>query len=229
MITKTEIKSGETSGASAKKKNIFILLILLILAVVVIILALDFKIKTKKEVPLEKPSVETPDRPLPSAEVIPDNPELKDAKIYSLEGAKVVIPGANPITIDNKVVTPEGRIASSTERPMEGNAPRQTGFLSKEDLPASLFKLEVGNGKFSPSEFETRVGAPTSFSLTGVDSVSHLIAFDDPALAAVIIMVGPGQTKAITFNAPETPGEYTFRCDAPGHAENGEKGKMVVK
>jgi len=61
-----------------------------------------------------------------------------------------------------------------------------------------------------------------------VDEYSHMISFEDPALAAVAILVGPGQTKAITFNAPAEPGTYTFFCASPGHREKGEVGQMIV-
>ncbi|MFA5024010.1 MAG: cupredoxin domain-containing protein [Patescibacteria group bacterium] len=223
--------NGGLNQTSDKGKKLLILLGILVIIALLIFIIINIKISTKTNVTVEtEPSGIIPAGP--DASVTVKNPEFQDATatvdIKSLEGAKVVVPGANPITVDDKVVTPEGRIATSTERPMEGDAPRQTGFLKKEDLPTTLVKVEVGNGKFSPTEFKTHLGAPTSFSLTGVDKLTHLIAFDSPALSAVIIMVGPGQTKAITFNAPDKAGEYTFRCDSPGHAEKGETGKMYV-
>jgi len=159
---------------------------------------------------------------LDDEELIPVSTEglAADAAVV-LRDAVVVVPGANPITTDNKVVTLEGVVADSSARPMAENAPRQTGFLNKEELPASVVKIEIGNGKFSPSEFRTKAGAPTTFSLTGVDSYSNILAFEDPSLAAVAILVGPGQTKAITFNAPTEPGRYVFRNGSPDKTETG--------
>jgi plastocyanin len=40
-----------------------------------------------------------------------------------------------------------------------------------------------------------------------------------------------GQTRAVTFNAPEKTGEYVFYCNVGGtiHKNRGEVGKMIVK
>lgn len=158
-----------------------------------------------------------------------DDENLQTVVVPGAGEAKVVIPGANPITADNKVVTETGQITENSGVTMGENAPKQTGFLNKEELPDDLVKLNVGTDKFTPNSFTTVAGAPTTFSLTGVDEYSHVIAFDDPSLSAIAILVGPGQTKAITFNAPETPGTYTFRCASPGHADKGEVGEMIVQ
>ena len=37
-----------------------------------------------------------------------------------------------------------------------------------------------------------------------------------------------GQTTAITFTAPNEPGEYQILCSVPGHLEAGMMGKLVV-
>lgn len=214
---------------TSKKKKI-ILIIGLVVFLALIVLASNIKISTKSTPKTEKlPPLTGVSGPIPDATISVEDPELIDAKIPSLEGAKVVAPGANPITTDNKVVTPTGEIATSSVRPMDPGAPRQTSFLDKNTLPESLTKISVGSGKFTPNEFSTVAGQATSFSLTGTDNLSHLIAFDDPALSAIIILVGPGQTKAITFNAPEKAGDYTFHCEAPGHTDLGETGKMIVR
>jgi len=214
------------------KKKLFILIgILIVVIAIIVIFGNQLKTKTKTPEPITTlPPISTsgPDASvdLSNQELIPVTSTV--AVIPILEGAKVVVPGANPITVDNKVVTPEGNITANEERPAEGNAPRQTGFLVKEDLPPTLTKLEVGSGDFTPLEFITKAGAPTSFSLSSIDKITHVFVFDDPILSAVAIMVGPGQTKAITFNAPEKRGVYTFRCDTSGHFEKGETGKMIV-
>jgi len=151
-------------------------------------------------------------------------------QVVDLKDAVAVIPGgANLVTPDNKVVTSEGVVASNSAIPMSEEAPKQSGFLDKESLPEEVIKLNVGNNKFEPNSFTVKAGAPTTISLTGVDSFSHVITFESPSLSAIAILVGPNQTKAITFNAPMQPGDYVFRCDSPEHAANGETGKMIVK
>lgn len=154
----------------------------------------------------------------------------EDAKLANLKGAKVAVVGANPITKQNIVVTETGNVTVNSSTPMSENAPRQTGFLKKEELPTNIVSLSVGNAKFSPNAFATQAGAPTTFSLTSVDDEVHVFAFDDASLSSIVILVGPKQTKAITFNAPaKNLRGYSFHCTAPGHAESGEVGIMSVR
>lgn len=144
------------------------------------------------------------------------------------EGSRVEVAGANPIK-DNIVVTPKGEAAKNDAVPMSPDAPQQTPPMPKAELPSSAIKLDVLATGFSPSSFEVKAGAPTTLSVTSADDSTHVFMFDDNALQAVAIGVGPGETRAITFNAPATSGEYTFRCDVPGHSMRGEVGKMIVK
>lgn len=155
--------------------------------------------------------------------------DLEVVKVPNAETAKVVVPGANAITSDNIVVTELGTAAQSDGQVMGENAPRQTGFLNRDELSEEVVKLNIGNRTISPNSFTTTVGAPTTFSVTGVDSYSHVIAFDNPVLSAVAILVGPNQTKAITFQAPNEPGTYDFKCVSPNHSDKGEVGQMIVQ
>jgi len=170
----------------------------------------------------------------PSAAVEVDRTELipvasttdKTGKeVVSLKDAVTVAPGANPITTDDKVVTSEGVQTENEAQPMSDNAPKQTGFLDKATLPSSLVSLNIDT-VFTPNKFKTKAGAPTSFSLTGTDDFSHVIAFRDASLNAIAILVGPAQTKAITFNAPTTPGTYEFYDASPDRTAVGQ---MIVE
>jgi uncharacterized cupredoxin-like copper-binding protein len=228
-----ETQENTNVGAKKPKKLVLILAAVLLVVVIIVIAMLASK---KNAAPTtnnnsgqtttsnqEETNTSTPDASTPASA------SLQEANIANLQGAKVVVPGANAITTDNKVVNEKGVVTDNNAMPMTETAPKQTGFLNKDDVPQGVAGISVGNNKFSPNSFSTTAGAPTTFTLTGIDSYSHVIAFDDQSLAAIAILVGPGQTKAITFNAPTTPGEYTFRCASPGHAEAGEVGKMIVK
>lgn len=231
-----ENKEKESMPAS-KKKMIFVVLAVILIAAIVVV-ALSMK-KTQspsgennqggEQNQGEQVDAEGEVEQNTDASIDLSSEELQKVEIADIEDAVVVVPGANAITKDNKVVTAEGVVTDSAAIPMSDNAPKQTGFLVREELPSSIVQLEVGNGKFSPNQFTTKPGAPTTFSLTSVDEYVHIINFDDQAVSAVSILVGPGQTKAITFNAPTEAGEYTFRCNVPGHAEEGETGKMIVR
>lgn len=39
----------------------------------------------------------------------------------------------------------------------------------------------------------------------------------------------PGHSETITFTAPTEPGEYSFLCTQPGHAEAGLVGTLIVE
>ncbi len=160
--------------------------------------------------------------PLAASDAGAVNPALKDAT--------VVVPGANPITKDNKVVTSDGKATVNNVSPMGPNAPQQTSALaSTEKLAASVIKVSVTSSGFTPAQFSTNAGAPTTIAVTSGDKSTHILMFDSADLSAVAVGAGPGETRAITFNAPTKAGEYTFRCDIPGHAGRGEVGKMIVK
>ena len=51
-------------------------------------------------------------------------------------------------------------------------------------------------------------------------------AVEDQVLATTGL-VGPGETREVTFDAP-APGTYTFVCTFPGHFALGMKGALIV-
>ena len=157
----------------------------------------------------------------------PATSEMQQVQVPNVGTAQVVVPGANPITADNVVVTPTGEATVNEGITAAENAPRQTGFLNPDELPNEVPQLSVGRGRIAPSQVVTTAGSPTTFAWTSIDDDVHVFGFNDPSLSSISILVGPGQTKAITFNAPTTPGNYEFRCTSPTHA--GETGTLQVR
>jgi len=155
--------------------------------------------------------------------VVPAAPVVVDIK-----EARVEIPGASLITPDNKVVTEKGVIAKNDVIPASAEAPK-SAVIAKEDLPKSAINIDVKDSKFSPAAFSVKPGQPVSFAVTSADGQVHVVIFGQAELGAIAMGIGPGQTKAITFNAPMTAGDFEFRCDVPGHRAAGEVGKMIVK
>jgi plastocyanin len=227
--------NNQSASATSKRLKIIIAvgLVVVIIAVIAVLISQKNQDKQLAGGPVGQ-TTNTNNAPtdpgaVQDAATLTNDSELTPANIPNLEGAKVAVPGANPITKENKVVNEKGVNTENAALPMSDTAPKQTGFLKPEELAAGVLKIGVGNGTFAPKQFTTSASVPTTFSLTGTDAYAHLIAFSDPSLAAIAILVGPGQTKAITFNAPATPGEYEFFCASPEHADKGEKGKMIVK
>ncbi|MEK7107406.1 MAG: cupredoxin domain-containing protein [Patescibacteria group bacterium] len=141
----------------------------------------------------------------------------------------VAAPGTSPISETGKVVTPAGEAVKLNVTPGTPEAPQQSNpIASPKDLPPQAIKLSVSAAGFSPSSFTVSAGAAVTLAVTSADTQTHVFMFEDASLSAVAIGVGPGETRAITFNAPKS-GEYAFHCDVPGHKSRGEVGKMTVK
>ncbi len=139
-----------------------------------------------------------------------------------------VLPGGNKINADQQVVTAEGTPVKSNVMPNSPEAPKAV-VVEKNKLPEEVIKIEVGNTKFKPTSFTVKAGAPVSLAFSSTDKKVHVITFNNPDLAALAFAVGAGQIKAMSFNAPLTPGSYEFRCDVPGHKAAGEIGTMIVE
>lgn len=141
----------------------------------------------------------------------------------------VAATGTSAIASSGIVVAPTGQAAQNNVTPGAPTAPQQSAPIANPSaIPSSAIKLTVtvANG-FTPNAFTVSAGAPVTISVTSGDSYSHVFAFQDPSLSAVAVGVGPGETRAITFNAPTTAGAYKFYSNVPG--QSGEAGVMTVK
>ncbi len=227
---------------SGKTKKIIILFGIVILILIILVILFKLKkdaettnIDQAKELPysndyfeidIEDPAFDA-STPIESGDF--EKFELEGEGLEDLGPVSVVVKGASPITEDNIVITNEGVVTDNTGILGSDKAPKQTGFLTPEELPEQVLQIKVSSAGFEPRQFTTVAGAPTTISLTSSDNLSHNLVFSHRLLSSVSIFVGPGQTKAITFQAPETPGIYGFKCLVPGHEEKGEIGQMVVK
>ncbi|OGE80852.1 MAG: hypothetical protein A3B13_02465 [Candidatus Liptonbacteria bacterium RIFCSPLOWO2_01_FULL_45_15] len=145
------------------------------------------------------------------------------------EKGTVAAPGTSPISETGQVVTQTGEQVKLNVTPGTPEAPQQSNpITSPKDLPPQTIKISVSAAGFSPSSFTVKSGAAVTLAVTATDSQTHVFLFDDKSLSAVAIGVGPGETRAISFNAPKS-GEYAFHCDVPGHSGRGEVGKMIVQ
>ena len=149
------------------------------------------------------------------------NPVLIDAVAQA--------PGTNLISKEGKVITDSGKEVRTDVSPMAEEAPRQSLPIEKNQVAPNSILIDASSYGFSPSEFSVEAGKAITIALTSADQWSHNIKFEDPSLVSAGVAVSAGTTRAVTFNAPTTPGEYRFVCDIPGHAARGEVGKMIVK
>lgn len=140
----------------------------------------------------------------------------------------VAAPGASAVSSTGQVVTQQGAPVKLDATPGTPEAPQQSNPIGANSIPAGAVKLSISAAGFSPNTFSVRAGDPVTITLTSTDSQTHVLLFEDASLAALAVGVGPGETRAITFNAPKA-GTYAFHCDVPGHAGRGERGTMTVK
>lgn len=149
----------------------------------------------------------------------------------ALVNASAVVEGANLISTDGKVITNEGEEIKTNVSTMDSSAPRQLTITDAEVIKdnKNVIKIDISSAGYSPSEFTVKKGEPVTIALTATDEWSHGLMFDDPKLSAVAIGISAGETGIMSFNAPNEPGEYSFRCTVLFHDARGEVGKMIVK
>lgn len=227
---------NEKQQASKKKTVMMIVGAVIVLAVIIaIVLAMP---KNNEKTPggenqtPNQGEVTTPDG---EDDVTPgeEGMEPVEAEVTNpvLEGAVTQAPGADLITTDGRVVNQEGNEVKTDVAYNSPEAPKQTQALSEEEQQeiVQATKLTLDANGFNPREFRIGTGEALTITLTGFQDSSHVFAFADPALSAVYINVRPGETRAVTFNAPSEPGQYEFFCDFPGHRGRGETGVMIVE
>lgn len=98
--------------------------------------------------------------------------------------------------------------------------PRLTGPIENlAELPEETIKIKVSSAGFEPDEFEVSQGNQVNLVLTSLDG-THSLVFQEPELSKVKISVGRGESRGISFIAPQK-GDYHFYCPIPGHQGTG--------
>ena len=166
--------------------------------------------------------------PFKKIKVFVDRPAATTTVVEEKAPPTPLVPDTSPVTFEGEVITKSGEPVRLDVLPGTPEAPQQSNPISKEVLPESAIQLEASNAGFAPASFSVPSGEVVTLSLTSTDTQTHVFKFESSALSAVAIGVGPGETRAITFNAPEK-GAYVFYCDVPGHRGRGEEGTMTVE
>ncbi len=108
-------------------------------------------------------------------------------------------------------------------------------------VPASTISMDMSEFKFTPSELAVFSGKETTLELKNSGAVQHDFTilkqgaipqtpFDHDKQAGDILAefkLDAGQSGTFKFTLP-APGDYTFICGVPGHAEAGMKGKITA-
>lgn len=219
-------------NSSQKSKKLFLALGLVLIVVVLLVVWASSSKKSMDQNNQANENQTAGEQTDENGPVVPQEPTAVAVNSSSpeiLKTAKVVAPGANPISAAGKVLTPEGKPVKNDSLPMAPDAPRQTQPVDVKVLAKEVIKISASAAGFSPSSFTVKKGAPITVSLTSTDGYTHVMVFNDASLSSVAMGVAPGETRVISFNAPEKAGEYAFRCTVPGHEARGEKGVMIVQ
>lgn len=216
-----------------KKKTILLIIGLIVVVAIVVAIFVSTKQEQKPGQTGSRPGTQTPSEQIEGEGIEGEDfdPIDLEGEVSSvLEGAAQVAPGANYVNKDGKVIDDEGNEILSNARYDSPSAPRQTQALENpEEIDADIRLTLSAEDGFNPSEVTVNRGQAVTMLLTGTDEHSHGITFSDEALSGVFINIRPGETRGVTFNAPDVAGEYGFHCGIPGHDTRGEVATLIVR
>lgn len=210
------------------KKKLFLLLgAIAIIALVVIVAASQSRKISQPGSETAMPGV------TPSAEEVAPSKNAIDMATVTpeiIQEAVQMASGTSLVTKDEVVITPEGTPVKLNVMPSSADAPKESAPIDVTKVTESdnTIKISVSAAGFVPNTFTVKEGQLVNFVLTSTDEFTHVWLPDDMSLIATALGTAGGETRVKSWNAPKK-GEYTFRCDIPGHAARGEVGKMIVE
>ncbi len=136
----------------------------------------------------------------------------------------------NPPQENPPVTQPSGETPSAgiPEGPGKVKFYSQSSPIASSDIPSNAIRLTVSENRFAPALITVPVGSPFTLAITSGNDETHVFKFNNPEFASIGLGVGPHQTRTITLSISET-GSYGFHCDVPGHAPQGEVGRIMVE
>ncbi len=164
---------------------------------------------------------------------------IKFSKKTTTPTEQIQTPGTQDSTSDNwsgAAITPSqpSMVAPGSREAMElATSPRlslpvppQSPVSTEDQVPEGAIKIYGTEFGFEPFEFTVRAGEEVTLALVSQVDVPTILTFYEATMPAISIGCGPRETRWITFNAPDQPGEYTFKNDAIGR--NNQTGRMIV-
>lgn len=150
------------------------------------------------------------------------------------EGPPEESAGPEPVTEPLPEPLPEPITEPVAEEPslpswQNPEEPTQSAPLKEGQVVEGAIAIEISAEGILPSSFEVKRGETVFLSVSSMDEWTHVFKFKDESLSEVAVGLSSGQTRVITFYAPDEKGEYEYYCDVPGHEARGEKGTMIVK
>ena len=228
------MNENQPEGKKSKALPIIIAIIAVLVLALIVVLAINKTPKTENIPASNQTGEEMEEGDVPPIEedvTMTEDGEERELTVEEqrLEEAVEVVTGANLVTEDDIVITNTGEETRTDVKSSDPLAPKQTRPIDNpEELSAEVIKITMSTGSIEPAEFTVKAGSAVSLAVTSADK-THVFKFKDPLLKAVGVGIMGGETRAITFNAPETPGNYEIFCDIPGHEARGEAAVMIVE
>lgn len=162
---------------------------------------------------------------------VPNIEERSGTSTAEEKEAVIIAPGSNMVAIDTgEVLTDDGEVVDNTLDPEDPNSPRQSFSINDaSSLPESTIKLTISEGNIEPAEFSVKAGQVVSIAVKSTSLYGDIFRFESPELKGVSVGVGSNETRSITFNAPASPGDYTYFSDVRKQKQNGAVGVMKVE
>jgi len=150
--------------------------------------------------------------------------------VTKTEEAVVVAPESNPISVETgDVLTRNGdQEAKNDLQAGDPSAPVQSDPVDPALLPASTYRVVMSANSAVPKQIKVKAKQAVALAISA-EGTMIIFKFDDPSLSAVAMGLAPGETRVITFNAPDKPGNYVFYSDLSGHRASGAEGLMTVE
>jgi len=204
------------------KKNLYIVIGIIVILAIIIIATPGKEGEEFTEEPIHGDQI-------PTKQELKDMEAAPEIEIKEIVEPEVVAPGASLVTGEGEVLAKTGEVVQNDAVPGTKEAPKPSQTLTEEQIPEEALVINISKeAGFEPKQFRVKPGQVVTIALTSIDNSVHGFRFTDDVLTAVAVSVNPGETRAITFKAPEMIGEYPFHCTAPGHKRKGEIGSMIV-
>lgn len=107
--------------------------------------------------------------------------------------------------------------------------------------PSNRIRFTMTDFAFTPNEFTVLAGEEITLQATHNGTVEHNFIlmkygtdagdmYDEEDKGNIFFEVDlqPGESKTVTFTAPEQPGTYQVICGMVGHLQSGMIGKLIV-
>ncbi len=93
-----------------------------------------------------------------------------------------------------------------------------------DEAASDQFTIESHDIFFVPTEIDVPSDTEVTILLPNLGAAPHNFSID---ALDISVDIAPGETKEVTFTAPE--GEYEYYCNVPGHKEAGMVGTLIAR